>query len=70
MAVKIGGGENHRIGLFDMIMIKDNHIDFSESIEEAISKVEDYLQKKSLDLKIVIEARTIEDVKKMCKSEG
>jgi nicotinate-nucleotide pyrophosphorylase (carboxylating) len=65
MAVKIGGGENHRIGLFDMIMIKDNHIDFSESLEEAISKVENYLQKKSLDLKIVIEARNIKDVEKI-----
>jgi nicotinate-nucleotide pyrophosphorylase (carboxylating) len=61
-AVRIGGGTNHRIGLFDMILIKDNHIDFAGSIEKAIDAVNKYLQKRGKMLKIEIEARTLEDV--------
>ena len=64
-AVKIGGGENHRIGLYDMIMIKDNHIDFSNGIKEALASAQSYLQVNQLDLPIAIEARTIEDVEAM-----
>src|SRR5829696_9229138 len=63
-AVSIGGGINHRFGLFDMIMLKDNHIDYCGSIEEAISRGFEYTQRYRPDLKIEIETRTIEDVKK------
>lgn len=58
MAVKAGGGENHRFGLYDMIMIKDNHIDFAGGIPEAIGKTHRYLEKRGLDLKIEIEVRS------------
>lgn len=64
-AVRIGGGVNHRIGLFDMILIKDNHIDFSGGIENAIKRANDYLAKNNKKLKIEIEARSIDDVKKI-----
>ncbi len=64
-AVLIGGGTNHRFGLFDMIMLKDNHIDFCGSIEKAIEKVHDYILKNHLNLKIEIEARNLADVKKI-----
>ena len=64
-AVKIGGGENHRFGLFDMILVKDNHIDFAGGIGNAIIAVEAYLKAKGLNLKIEIEARTIDDVKEI-----
>jgi len=64
-AVRIGGGENHRIGLYDVIMIKDNHIDFKGGIDQAINAVQDYLNKNGKDLKICIEARTINDVEKI-----
>ena len=63
-AVRIGGGVNHRFGLYDMIMLKDNHIDYCGGIEKAIEKAHAYLQKEKLDLKIEVETRTIEDVKK------
>ena len=62
-AVRIGGGTNHRLGLYDMIMLKDNHIDYCGGIEQAIEKANAYLQQKNLDLKIEIETRSIEDVK-------
>ncbi|HEY8688374.1 MAG TPA: carboxylating nicotinate-nucleotide diphosphorylase [Chitinophagaceae bacterium] len=62
-AVRIGGGTNHRFGLYDMIMLKDNHIDYCGGIEQAIEKANTYLQQKKLDLKIEIETRNIEDVK-------
>ncbi len=62
LAVRIGGGENHRFGLYDMIMIKDNHIDFSGGIENAITGTLKYLQSKNMQLKTCIEARTLEDV--------
>jgi len=65
-AVRIGGGLNHRFGLFDMIMLKDNHIDYCGSIEKAIDKAWQYVQRKKPDLKIEIEARNLEDVKKIC----
>jgi nicotinate-nucleotide pyrophosphorylase (carboxylating) len=62
-AVRIGGGYNHRMGLFDMIMLKDNHIDFSGGISKAILKTVEYQKKNNLKLKVEIEARTLEDVK-------
>jgi nicotinate-nucleotide pyrophosphorylase (carboxylating) len=64
-AVKIGGGMNHRFGLYDMIMLKDNHIDYCGGIEKAINKVYDYVQTKNLSLKIEVETRSIEDVQKV-----
>ena len=65
-AVRIGGGINHRFGLFDMIMLKDNHIDYAGGIEKAIHKAWQYVQTKKPDLKIEVETRSIEDVKKVC----
>lgn len=62
-AVRIGGGYNHRMGLYDMIMLKDNHIDYCGGIEAAIGKTNDYLRREGLDLKIEIETRNLEDVK-------
>ena len=59
-AVKIGGGVNHRIGLFDMILLKDNHIDFAGGIKNAIERCHQYLKEKSLDLKIEIEVRNFD----------
>jgi len=66
-AVEIGGGINHRFGLYDMIMLKDNHIDYCGGIEKAIERANDYLHQKKLDLKIEIETRSLEDVKKVIK---
>ena len=63
-AVRIGGGVNHRFGLFDMIMLKDNHIDYCGGVEEAIARAYDYVQRYRPDLKIEVETRSIEDVKK------
>src|SRR6185312_491839 len=63
-AVRIGGGVNHRFGLYDMIMLKDNHIDYCGGIENAVNKAWKYVQEKKRGLKIEVEARTIEDVKK------
>ncbi len=64
-AVKIGGGVNHRFGLYDMIMLKDNHIDYCGGIEKAIDKAYTYVQEKKPGLKIEVETRSIEDVKKV-----
>ena len=64
-AVKIGGGVNHRFGLFDMIMLKDNHIDYCGGIEKAIEKAYRYVQDKKPGIKIEVETRSIEDVKKV-----
>jgi nicotinate-nucleotide pyrophosphorylase (carboxylating) len=64
-AVKIGGGVNHRFGLYDMIMLKDNHIDYCGGIEQAINKAYDYVQQNNLHLKIEVETRSIDDVKKV-----
>lgn len=58
-AVKLGGGENHRMGLYDMIMLKDNHIDYAGGIQQAIEKTAQYLKRQQLDLKVVIEARSL-----------
>jgi nicotinate-nucleotide pyrophosphorylase (carboxylating) len=66
-AVKIGGSENHRFGLYDMIMLKDNHIDFAGGIEKAIDDTHEYLKNNHLDLKIEIETRTLEEVKRVVK---
>jgi nicotinate-nucleotide pyrophosphorylase (carboxylating) len=67
-AVRIGGGMNHRFGLFDMIILKDNHIDYCGGITKALDKAADYAQKYKPALKIEIEARTIEDVKEILAS--
>ena len=64
-AVKIGGGVNHRFGLYDMIMLKDNHIDYCGGIEKAIEKAYNYVQKNNYDLKIEVETRSLEDVEKV-----
>lgn len=64
-AVRIGGGVNHRFGLYDMIMLKDNHIDYCGGIEKAVNKAWEYVQIKKPGLKIEIETRTIEDVQKV-----
>ncbi|UOB17176.1 carboxylating nicotinate-nucleotide diphosphorylase [Abyssalbus ytuae] len=69
-AVKIGGGENHRFALYDMIMLKDNHIDFAGGITNAIEKTRAYLKEKNKDLKIIVEARNLEEVQTILKSEG
>jgi len=66
-AVKIGGGVNHRFGLFDMILIKDNHIVFAGGIKNSIKQVNEYLQKNNKQLKIEIEARNISDVKEIIR---
>jgi nicotinate-nucleotide pyrophosphorylase (carboxylating) len=64
-AVKIGGGENHRFALYDMIMLKDNHIDFAGGITNAIAKTNAYLKDNNKDLKIIVEARNLEEVKEI-----
>ncbi|SHF89518.1 nicotinate-nucleotide pyrophosphorylase [carboxylating] [Arenibacter palladensis] len=69
-AVKIGGGENHRFALYDMVMLKDNHIDFAGGITKAIRKTQEYLADKKLDLKIIVEARNLEEVEIILKSNG
>lgn len=67
-AVRIGGGVNHRFGLYDMIMLKDNHIDYAGGIEKAIDKAWQYVQEHQLNIKIEVETRSIEDVKKVITS--
>ena len=69
-AVKIGGGENHRFALYDMVMLKDNHIDFAGGITLAIAKTKAYLQENNLDLKIIVEARNLDEIKEILQSEG
>jgi len=69
-AVKMGGGENHRIGLYDMILIKDNHIDFTGGVVAALNKTNAYLKEKGKDLKIVIEARTLTDISEIIAYGG
>ena len=64
-AVKTGGGENHRIGLFDMILIKDNHIDFAGGIEKAVERAKDFCKNMGKNLKIEVEARNLDDVRKL-----
>lgn len=69
-AVKIGGGENHRFALYDMIMLKDNHNDFAGGISKAIQKTKDYLKNNNLDLKIIVEARNLTEVEEILNSGG
>lgn len=69
-AVKIGGGENHRFALYDMIMLKDNHIDFAGGITKAINLTKAYLKSTERDLKIIVEARSLDEIKEILKSEG
>ncbi|MCM1369668.1 MAG: carboxylating nicotinate-nucleotide diphosphorylase [Candidatus Amulumruptor caecigallinarius] len=69
-AVKIGGGTNHRIGLFDMILIKDNHIDFAGGIEKAITRAVDYCKKNGKDLKIEVEVRSLDDIRRVLAHGG
>ncbi len=69
-AVRIGGGLNHRFGLYDMIMLKDNHIDYCGGIEKAIKKAVAYVQQKKPELKIEVETRSLEDVKKVLAVAG
>ncbi|MGY0426475.1 MAG: carboxylating nicotinate-nucleotide diphosphorylase [Polaribacter sp.] len=69
-AVKIGGGENHRFALYDMVMIKDNHIDFAGGITAAITKTKNYLSEKKLDIKIIVEARSLEEIKEILANKG
>ncbi len=63
LAVKIGGGENHRFGLYDMILVKDNHIDYAGGIPQALQQIKSYLSEKGKDLKVEVEARNIDEVK-------
>lgn len=69
-AVKIGGGVNHRIGLFDMILLKDNHVDFAGGIENAIDRAKAYLKEKGKDLKIEIEVRSMDELERVMKKGG
>lgn len=69
-AVTIGGGVNHRFALYDMVMIKDNHIDFAGGITQAITKTKSYLAEKGLDIKIIVEARSLDEIKEILKNEG
>jgi nicotinate-nucleotide pyrophosphorylase (carboxylating) len=69
-AVKIGGGVNHRIGLFDMILLKDNHVDFSGGIKNAIDRCHTYLKEKGLDLKIEIEVRNFDELQQVLDHGG
>lgn len=70
IAVKIGGGKNHRFALYDMIMLKDNHIDFAGGIAAAISKTHLYLKENNLDLEIVVEARNLNEVHQILNEGG
>ena len=69
-AVAIGGGVNHRFALYDMIMLKDNHIDFAGGITKAITTTKDYLKKHQLDLQIVVEARDLEEIEEILENKG
>jgi nicotinate-nucleotide pyrophosphorylase (carboxylating) len=69
-AVKIGGGENHRFALYDMVMLKDNHIDFCGGITKAIEKTKKYLKENQLGLKIIVEARNLDEIGEILQSEG
>lgn len=69
-AVKIGGGENHRFALYDMIMIKDNHIDFAGGVQKAIEQTKSYLVNNNLEIKIIVEARSMQEIKEILDCEG
>jgi len=68
-AVTLGGGENHRFALYDMIMLKDNHIDFAGGITQAIHKTKVFLKENNLDLKIIVEARNLEEIKEILRND-
>ena len=70
MAVKIGGGVNHRIGLFDMILLKDNHVDFAGGIDKAITRAKEYCKAKGKDLKIEIEVRNFDELQQVLDLGG
>ena len=70
MAVKIGGGVNHRIGLFDMILLKDNHVDFAGGIDKAINRAKEYCKEKGKDLKIEIEVRNFDELQQVLDLGG
>ncbi len=70
MAVKIGGGENHRMGLFDMILLKDNHIDFAGGIRKAIHGAREYLRARGKDIPIECEVRSLEDIDEVFAAGG
>ena len=69
-AVTIGGGVNHRFALYDMMMIKDNHIDFAGGITQAITKAKKYLNEKNLDIKIIVEARSLKEIDEILQNDG
>ena len=69
-AVKIGGGENHRFALYDMVMLKDNHNDFAGGITNAIQKTKKYLKENNLHLKIIVEARNLDEIKEILQNDG
>lgn len=69
-AVKIGGGENHRFALYDMIMLKDNHIDFAGGVAKAIQQTKDYLKETNRDLKIIVEARDLKEIEEIIQFKG
>ncbi|MGY6647782.1 carboxylating nicotinate-nucleotide diphosphorylase [Wenyingzhuangia sp. IMCC45574] len=69
-AVKIGGGENHRFALYDMIMLKDNHIDFAGGVSQAILQTKSYLKDQNKDLKIIVEARDLQEIEEIIQFEG
>ncbi len=69
-AVETGGGTNHRMGLYDMIMLKDNHIDFAGGIKEAVSKANNYLASENKDIKIEIEVRNFNELEEVLKTDG
>lgn len=69
-AVKIGGGENHRFALYDMIMLKDNHIDFAGGITAAINQTKEYLKANNKDLKIIVEARNLQEIEEILQNDG
>jgi len=69
-AVRIGGGVNHRMGLYDMVMLKDNHIDFAGGITAAVNKTQDYLKQRNLQLQIEVETRNLDDVREVLAVGG
>lgn len=69
-AVAVGGGKNHRIGLFDMILLKDNHVDFAGGIKQAITRAKEYLKEKGKNLKIEIEVRSFEELNEVLETGG
>lgn len=69
-AVKIGGGVNHRFGLYDVIMLKDNHIDFAGGVSKAIQQTQQYLRETNRDLKIIVEARDLNEIKEILTNDG